>query len=66
MTPTRITRSESNIAINPNNPLQIVSSSKKFANIVTYNFTLATEYSIDGGQTWHDSAPLPCPAAPRS
>ena len=51
-------RSESNIAVNPNNPLQIVSSSKKFANIETYNFTLATEYSADGGQTWHASAAL--------
>jgi BNR/Asp-box repeat len=54
-------RSESNIAINPNNPLQIVSSSKKFANIETYNFTLATEYSTDGGQTWHDSPALATP-----
>jgi hypothetical protein len=54
-------RSESNIAINPNNPQQIVSSSKKFANIETYNFTLATEYSADGGHTWHDSAPLAMP-----
>jgi hypothetical protein len=54
-------RSESNIAINPNNPLQIVSSSKKFANIETYNFTLATEYSVDGGQSWHDSTPLALP-----
>jgi hypothetical protein len=56
-------RSESNIAINPNNPLQVVSSSKKFANIKTYNFTLATEYSTDGGQSWFDSAPLALPGA---
>ncbi len=56
-------RSESNIAINPNNPLQIVSSSKKFANIETYNFTLATEYSNDGGKTWHASAALALPGA---
>jgi hypothetical protein len=54
-------RSESNIAINPNNPLQIVASSKKFANIQTYNFTLATEYSIDGGQSWQESTPLATP-----
>ena len=54
-------RSESNIAINPNNPLQIVSSSKKFFNIDTYDFTLATQYSEDGGHTWHDSAPLAMP-----
>ena len=54
-------RSESNIAINPNNTLQIVASSKKFKNIETYNFTLATEYSIDGGQSWQESAPLATP-----
>ena len=51
-------RSESNIAINPNNPLQIVAASKKFTNILAYYFTLATQYSQDGGQSWHDSAPL--------
>jgi hypothetical protein len=56
-------RSESNIAINPNNPMQIVAASKKFANIKTYNFTLATEYSADGGKTWHDSAALALPGA---
>ncbi|MGO9059458.1 MAG: sialidase family protein [Candidatus Binataceae bacterium] len=54
-------RSESNIAINPNNPLQIVASSKKFIDISTYDFTLATEYSADGGQTWHNSAPFSMP-----
>lgn len=54
-------RSESNIAVNPNNPLQIVAASKKFADISTYDFTLATEYSDDGGQTWHDSGVLAMP-----
>lgn len=54
-------RSESNIAINPNNPLQIVSSSKKFTDIETYTFTLATQYSEDGGKTWFDSAALTLP-----
>lgn len=54
-------RSESSLAINPNNPLQIVSASKKFNNIQTYDFTLATEYSADGGHTWHDSSPLAMP-----
>jgi hypothetical protein len=52
-------RSESAIAINPNNPAQIVSASKSFRNIHTYDFTLATQYSEDGGLTWQDSAPLP-------
>jgi hypothetical protein len=56
-------RSESFIAINPNNPLQVVSASKKFFNIETYSFTLATEYSGDGGRTWADSAPLTLPGA---
>jgi hypothetical protein len=51
-------RSESNIAINPNNPMQIVAGSKKFINYQTYDFTLATAYSTDGGQTWADSSDL--------
>ena len=46
-------RSESCIAINPNNSSQIVTASKKFANITNYEFTLATQYSDDGGQSWH-------------
>jgi hypothetical protein len=54
-------RSESSIAINPNNPNQIVAASKKFANIETYDFTLATEYSTDGGQTWKASPALALP-----
>src|ERR1700689_4635390 len=54
-------RSESNIAINPNNPLQIVAASKKFVNILTYDFTLATEYSTDGGKSWYASAALATP-----
>jgi hypothetical protein len=54
-------RSESSIAINQSNPLQIVAASKKFANIQTYDFTLATEYSADGGQTWQPSPALVLP-----
>lgn len=54
-------RSECFIAINPSNPLQIVAASKKFADIQTYNFTLATEYSDDGGQSWHASHALVLP-----
>jgi hypothetical protein len=54
-------RSESSLVINPNDPMQVVSASKKFNNIQTYNFTLATEYSTDGGASWHDSAPLAMP-----
>jgi hypothetical protein len=55
-------RSESSIAINPGNPLQIVAASKKFTNTETYDFTLATEYSTDGGQTWQPSPDLVLPA----
>src|ERR1700736_1701335 len=55
-------RSESAIVVNPNNPLQIVASSKKFNNIHTYDFTLATAYSTDGGKTWNDSAAFALPS----
>ncbi|HST12169.1 MAG TPA: sialidase family protein [Terriglobales bacterium] len=54
-------RSESAILINPNNPLQIVASSKKFRNLHTYDFTLATAYSGDGGNSWNDSADFTLP-----
>src|SRR5689334_16862970 len=54
-------RSESAIVINPNNPLQIVSASKRFNNIHTYDFTLATSFSADGGNTWQDSAAFALP-----
>src|SRR5215472_19268839 len=54
-------RSESSLVINPNNSIQVVAASKKFANIQTYDFTLATEYSTDGGLTWNDSAALAMP-----
>jgi len=51
-------RSESSLAINPNNPQQIVGASKRFINIKTYDFTLATSFSTDGGLTWNASADL--------
>ena len=54
-------RSESSLVINPNDSLQVVAASKKFNNIQTYDFTLATEYSTDGGTSWHDSAALAMP-----
>jgi hypothetical protein len=54
-------RSESNIVVNPNNPMQIVAASKKFRDIHNYDFILATEYSNDGGLSWHDSADLSMP-----
>src|SRR4029079_1678345 len=39
-------------------PLQIVAGSKKFNNFQTYDFTLATSFSSDGGHTWADSSEL--------
>src|SRR5258708_14653462 len=51
-------RSESSLAINPNNSQQIVAGSKKFINYHTYDFTLATSFSTDGGLHWNDSAPF--------
>ena len=55
-------RSESAIAINPNNPMQIVSASKSFQDIHQYIFTLETQFSADGGVTWQKSAALALPA----
>ncbi len=52
-------KSESNIAINPNNPQIIVAGSKSFRKIMNYDFTLATAYSTDGGLSWADSAYVP-------
>ncbi|MGF6998365.1 hypothetical protein P3T25_006746 [Paraburkholderia sp. GAS32] len=40
-------RSESNIAVNPNNPTQIVGGSKKFRDIHNYDFILAAEQVSD-------------------
>ncbi|MEY2547597.1 MAG: hypothetical protein QOD64_179, partial [Verrucomicrobiota bacterium] len=55
-------RSESAVLINPNNPQQIVASSKRFNDIHNYDFTLATSYSSDGGRSWSESAALGFPA----
>jgi hypothetical protein len=52
-------RSESSMAINPNNSNEMVAGSKKFTNPMTYEFTLATSWSSDGGVTWNASSDLP-------
>src|SRR5262245_45941011 len=54
-------RSESAILANPNNSLQIVAASKKFRNLQTYDFTLATSFSTDGGRPWQHSHEVPTP-----
>jgi hypothetical protein len=51
-------RSESVVVVNPTNPQLMVGAAKKFINPDKYDFTLATCYSVDGGQTWAESAPL--------
>jgi hypothetical protein len=52
-------RSESCIAIDPNDSQRMVAASKKFRDIHNYDFTIATVYSIDGGETWHPSEDVP-------
>lgn len=51
-------RSESALAINPNDPYHLVGSSKKFTDPHAYLFSLAAYYSFDGGQTWKESPAL--------
>ena len=51
-------RSESSVAANPNNPLQLVGASKRFTDPTHYGFTLAAYFSGDGGQSWQEAPPL--------
>jgi hypothetical protein len=48
-------RSESNIAINPRNPLNIIGVSKKFTDPHAYLFKIGAVYTFDGGRTWAES-----------
>jgi hypothetical protein len=48
-------RSESCIAVNPLNPLNMVGASKKFTDPAKYVFFLGPVYTVDGGATWHES-----------
>ncbi|MBI1744422.1 exo-alpha-sialidase [Candidatus Acetothermia bacterium] len=48
-------RSESALAVNPNNPYNMVGSSKRFTDPHTYAFALAAYYTFDGGQSWNES-----------
>ncbi len=49
-------RSESEVAVNPLNPSNIVGASKKFYDPQAYKFYLGTYYSFDGGSTWAESS----------
>src|ERR1700722_14222930 len=48
-------RSESDIAVNPTNPYNMVGSSKRFTSITNYAFSLAAYATWDGGQTWTET-----------
>jgi hypothetical protein len=48
-------RSESAIAINPQNESNMVGVSKKFIDPVKYHFKLGPIYTFDAGVTWHES-----------
>ncbi len=48
-------RSESAIAMNPNDPANMVGASKKFIDPSIYLFRLGPIYTFDGGNTWHES-----------
>lgn len=57
-TSTNNARSESNVAVNPHNPNQLVGASKKFIDPFTYRFTLGPVYSTDAGNSWSESPAL--------
>lgn len=48
-------RSESAIAINPQNPSNMIGSSKKFIDPAVYRFRLGVIYTFDSGNTWKES-----------
>jgi hypothetical protein len=48
-------RSESDLAVNPLNPYNMVGSSKRFTNITGYAFSLAAYATWDAGQTWTET-----------
>ena len=51
-------RSESCIAVNPADNENLIGASKLFSDPKKYKFVVAAIYSLNGGSTWHDSAPL--------
>jgi hypothetical protein len=51
-------RSESDIAVNPLDPYNMVGSSKRFTNPAIYAFSLAAYATFDGGQSWTEASPL--------
>src|ERR1051325_1947603 len=51
-------RSESELETDPRDPFRVVGASKRFNNILTYDFTLAAYASTDGGESWIEAPPL--------
>jgi hypothetical protein len=51
-------RSESALVINPQNPYNIVATSKKFTVPSSYKFSLAAYYTCDGGTSWIEAPAL--------
>lgn len=54
-----LAHSEPAVAINPANPKNLIAGSKFFSDPASYRFHIGTFYSMDGGQTWHDSGIIP-------
>jgi hypothetical protein len=48
-------RSESDLAVDPTNPKNLVGASKKFDDPQLYHFHISPFFSTDGGVTWHES-----------
>ena len=57
-TSTANARSESVLAVNPFNPANMVGASKRFTNPATYEFSLATYTTFNGGTSWTEAPPL--------
>jgi hypothetical protein len=51
-------RSESSLAVNPLDNLNLAGASKRFFDPPDYGFTLAAYASFDGGSTWSEAPPL--------
>src|SRR5690348_4247293 len=51
-------RSESVIEANPLNPPNMVGASKRFTNLLTYEFSIAALATFDAGRTWSEARPL--------
>ncbi len=51
-------RSESDLAVNPLNPYNMVGASKRFTNPSIYAFSLAAYATFDGGLSWIEAPPL--------